>query len=1070
MKRQLLIFLFLTACATHLWAQGQVSGKVTDQEDNAPLPGVNVVIAGTQQGTITDMDGNYTISVPANATLVFSSIGYTENRIEVGNQSTVNVVMVPDVQSLQEVVVTALGVERETKALQYSVSEVDGSSLTQAREINIGNQLAGRVAGVNVNRPSSGPAGSTRIIIRGNKTLGGQNQPLYVVDGVPIDNSGFGQAGLWGGRDEGDGLNSINPDDIASISVLKGASASALYGSRGGNGVILITTKKGAAGRGLGIEFNSNYVFETINNLSDLQTKYGSGQHVNEVATAPSTAQQAFDWGDDSWGTLMDGRPVIQFDGVERPYSYAGDNWDRFYQTGSAWTNSLSVSGGSETQTFRFSVADLRSDGVIPNTGFDRTNVSLTTNAKFADKLTVDAKALYSHEKAHNRPVLSDSPGNAVQSIWRMPPSINVENYKGDPNKLGAIPEGVSDDLLLIYGQGGDPRRPGQEWLPAANNWGQNPYWSAYQFNNDDTRDRLITSGGLRYDFTDFLYASGRIGMDWFTRRDESLTPEGTGYQLGGSISEGEDRVREINMEYTVGFNKTFGTIGVNAFVGGNRMRRSSERIAANGNGFNVPFFPAINNAATRNYDYGFSEQGINSLFYSAELSYNGVLFLTTTGRQDWWSVLKAPNNNLFYPSVGASFVFSDAFDELPGWLSFGKIRGSWAQTGFIGDLTPYNTDLTYSLNGNSHLGRTMATFTQAGGNNGTIPNPNLIPATSTEIEVGFDLRTFSDRLGLDFTYYHQKTTDDILSVTISRASGFGATRVNVGEVQNQGVEILLTGTPIQGPFLWDVSLNFAKNINEVVSLAPGFEELTLEEPRTRNVYIKHLVGEPFGMITGRVQQTTPDGRPIFLEDGRPVASSTYVPIGNGIADWTGGINNSFNYKGIDLTFLIDFKLGGDIFSGTNNRLTQWGLHKQSLIGRAGETPLHVTGVVNTGTEDEPVYTPIDRDLTPDEARNYWNSIGGEATAISSMFLYDASFWKLRQLTLGYSLPSSLLERTPFQNITLSFVGRNLAILHKNIDNVDPESAYSTNAGAQGLEYFAMPSTRSYGFNLRVGF
>lgn len=1063
----LILGLFFVFASVSVYAQRSVSGTVSDSQGNS-MPGVNVIVQGTSSGTTTDSDGRYTVDLGNGTVLVFSFIGYNTQEVQVGTRSTVDVTMAEDIQQLSEVVVTALGVEREVKALNYSVTEVSGDNFVQARENNLASQLSGRIAGVNVSKAASGPAGSSRVVIRGNKSLGGGN-PLYVIDGIPMDNGGFGQAGLWGGRDEGDGLSSINPDDIESITVLKGASAAALYGGRAGYGVINITTKKGSARKGLGIEFNSNYVAETINDLRETQRKYGAGGYQSEVATAPSTLQQAFGWGSSAWGPALDGSSVLQFDGVARPYSYAGDNWDRFYETGHAFTNSLSVSGGGENQTFRFSMSDLRSTSVLPNAGFDRTNVTMSTNAKFADKLTLTAKIMYSHEDAHNRPVLSDSPGNAVQSMWNVPNNVDVNIYRGNPNKLGAIPEGISDELLLIYGQGGDPRTPGQEWLPASNNWGQNPYWAAYQMVNDDLRDRIIGSASLRYDITDFLWASGRIGLDWYTRRDESLTPQGTGYQLGGALSIGEDRVNETNLEWMLGLDKTFGKISVNAFVGGNKMHRQWERIAANGNGFNVAFFPAINNSRDRNFGYGFNESGINSLFGSAEIGYNGILFLTATGRNDWFSVLNPEFNSLFYPSVGAAFVFSDAFSELPSWLSFGKFRATWAQVA-TANYGPYRANLTYSLSGASHLGRTMATFSQAGGNNGTIPNPDIAPALSTEFEFGLDLRFFNNRLGLDIAYYSQKTTDDILGVTISRASGFGATDVNLGEITNKGIELLLTGTPVQGPLTWDVSLNMAKNDNEVVYLAPGLNEIVGEEPRTRNVFIKHIVGQPFGTITGRVQQRDPNGNLIFREDGRPVASSTYVPIGNGIADWTGGLNNSFTWKGFNVSFLIDFKIGGDIFSGTNNRLTQNGWHKQSLLGREGEAPLHITGVVNTGTSESPVYTPVDRDLTPQEARDYWGSVGGEATAISDMFIYDASFTKLRQVVIGYSLPRTMLTKTPFQKVMLSFVGRNLAIISKNVENVDPESTYSTNPGAQGLEYFAMPATRSYGFNLSLGF
>lgn len=1046
------------------------------------MPGVNIVAKGTSSGTTTDAGGQYKFTVSNNTVLVFSFIGFVTQEVAVGNQSTIDVTLAEDVTSLTEVVVTALGIARDKKALQYSVTDVKGDNFTQARENNLGAQLAGRVAGVNVTKPASGPAGSTRIVIRGNKTIGGQNQPLYVIDGVPMDNQSFGSAGIWGGRDEGDGLNSLNPDDIESITVLKGGAASALYGSRGGYGVVNIVTKKGAARKGLGIEVNSNYVFEKFIDLRELQKTNGAGVYVdntndgisNGVATKPGTLQQAFDWADDGWGPKMDGSSVLQFDGVSRPYSYTGDNWKRFYQTGSTLTNSFALNGGSDKQTFRFSAADLRNQGILPNTAFNRTNLTISTTGRYADKLTLNAKVMYSNEYAKNRPVLSDSPGNAPQALWHMANNINVLDLYGDPQKPGAIPQGVDPALLLIYAQGGStPKFAGQEWLPAANNWGQNPYWSTQQFINNDTRNRFNTSAQLRYDITSFLYASGRIAMDYFTRVDDSLTPEGTGYDLVGSRSQQRLENREINMEGILGFNKKFGKINVDGFVGYNRMRRRYEATSANGAGFNVQFFNSLANTKSRNFNYNFNQTGINSVFASAQVDYNGIIYLTATTRTDWFSVLNPAYNKITYPSVGASFVFSDAISGLPAWLSFGKVRASWARTG-LANIGAYNSQLTYSLYGFQHLGYSLGSFSQAMGTGGAIPNPTLRPATSEEIEAGLDVRLFSNRIGLDFTFYSQRTFDDIIGQTISSATGFGSTNVNIGELQNRGVEIMLTGTPVKGNITWDISLNMARNKNKVISLLPGLTEIIPNsfdaEPRTRNVFVKQIVGQPFGTITGRVQQVDPNGNLIFNANGSPLASDNYVPIGCGLSNWTGGLNNSFTYKGINLSFLIDFRLGGDIFSGTNNRLTQWGMSEQSLIGREGETPIHIKGVTRSGSAPNYIYTEVDRDLTPHEARNYWNNVGGETTAISSMFVYDASFAKFRQLTLGYSLPSKLLTKTPFQKVTVAFVGRNLAILFKNIPNVDPESAYSSQSGAQGLEYFALPTTRSYGFNVNLGF
>jgi len=476
------------------------------------------------------------------------------------------------------------------------MTQVSGESFQEARTNNLANQLAGRVAGVNVSQIAGGPAGSSRVIIRGNKSLLGNNQPLYVVDGIPMDNSGFGQAGIWGGRDQGDGMSSINPDDIESITVLKGANAAALYGARGANGVINIVTKKGTARKGIGIEFVSNYVFEKINDLRDYQTEFGQGNFdrsdplnafSERIPYAPRTQAESYNnWGTSSWGPRLGSvDSFVLFDGTVHPYVNAGDNFKRYFETGSSWTNTLALTGGSATQNFRISFSNLNNKSIVPNSGFDRKNVSLSTNSKFGEKITFTSKVLYSNEYANNRPYLSDSPANGILAMYYVPLNHNVEWYKGDPNKLGAIPLTADPASLTLWG-----KIPGEEYQQANNNWHQNPYWTAYQFDNDDTRDRLITSGQLRYDITDWLWVQGRGGMDWYTRKVTDLVPQGTGYQRGGGMNEREFRVREINLEWMAGFDKTFNQLSVNAFVGGNSMRTSREEFHINGTGFSVPF------------------------------------------------------------------------------------------------------------------------------------------------------------------------------------------------------------------------------------------------------------------------------------------------------------------------------------------------------------------------------------------------------------------------------------------------------------------------------------------------
>lgn len=1060
---RLLLAAVILFCANFLQAQQKtITGKITDA-NGQPIIGATIVAKGTSVATQTNAEGNFTISVPNEIQkLSVSSVGYTAQEVSITGRSTIAVSLAVTTSELSEVIVTALNIERNKKSLQFSATQVGGENLTQARELSVVNSLEGRVAGVDVSKIATGPAGSTRVVIRGAKTLGSNlNQPLYVIDGVPMDNTNFGQAGIWGGADQGDGMSSINPDDIASMTVLKGAAAGALYGSRAANGVILITTKRGSKRKGLGIEVNSNYVFETINNLTDFQHSYGNGGYSgttlqNQVAKTPESIEEHWNnwWGKQGWGPKFDGSPTVQFDGVTRPYSYTGDNWKRFFKTGGTFTNTVAVSGGSETQNFRFSASNLKNTSVIPNAGFKRVNLTLSTNSKFGKKLTFSTKILYSNEEAKNRPNVSDSPGNAFLAMYYIPGDVNVYDMIGDPKKPGAVPslEMQAQKGIKIF----DGKAPGEEFQVSNDLWTQNPYWAAYQQINSDTRDRVISTGNVRYDITDFLYVAGQMGMDWFTKRGTQLTPQGTGFLRDGSMSEYENRVRETNYQYTVGFQKKFGAIGVDAYVGGNRMRRSDERMNITANGFNTPFFAAITNARAKDWGYGYGKLGINSVFGSAEVSYNDYLFLTGTLRKDWFSTLSENVNGILYPSIGASFVFTDAFKALPSWLSYGKLRGSWGQVGNAQSVGPYATVLTYSAS-STHVGRPLGGFSS--GTN--FPNPDLVPFVSTEVEFGLEARFLNNRLGIDVAYYDQKTTDDILNASISRASGFTTTSVNLGKLTNKGIEILLTGTPVKGPVTWDVSVNFARNRSKVVSLIEGNDEFPVEEPRTRTVFIKDIVGHPYGVITGQVQQRDAKGNLVFSQDGSgtPITDGSYQIIGNGVPDFTGGVNNSLTWKGVNLTFLIDFKSGGDIYSGTNVRMTQAGYTKQTLLGRAGEAPLTVTGVLEDGT-------PFNKTLSPGEAANYWSYLGDRA---AERFVYDASFIKLRQITLGYAIPRRLLDKTPIQGLMISFVARNLAILYKNTDNIDPESSY-TSTNAQGLDYFGMPATRTFGFNLRATF
>src|SRR5690606_22377919 len=450
----------------------------------------------------------------------------------------------------------------------------------------------------------------------------------------------------------------------------------------------------------------------------------------------------------------------------------AGDNFPRFFETGYNFTNTIALTGGSEAQNFRLSFSDLRNTSIVPNTGFDRTTATLATNSKFGERLTITSKIMYSHEFADNRTNLSDSPNNAHLSMYYIPANTNLEWYKGDPNKLGAVPIDQDETSLTIWGV-----QPGWEMPVGEHLWHQNPYWVAYQFDNDDTRDRIIASGQARYDITDWLWVQGRAQMDWYTRRKHIVGPQGTQHSPQGSVDENESRVREINIDWMAGVDKTFGRVGLNAFIGGQTMRRTREDLNLHGGDFNVPFFEVINFSVNRTWGFGFSESGINSLFGSVALSYNNVLFLTATGRQDWFSVLNPANNSVFYPSVSASFVFSDAF-QMPTFLSFGKLRAGWARVGNA-TIDPYDTNLTYSpIGGAPHVGAPIASFTTAGGQNGLIPNRDLVPLEADELVLGIDLRLLHGNTNLNFMYYGVKTTNEILYATLKQDGGFSSSYV----------------------------------------------------------------------------------------------------------------------------------------------------------------------------------------------------------------------------------------------------------------------------------------------------
>ncbi|GAB3654269.1 SusC/RagA family TonB-linked outer membrane protein [Echinicola sediminis] len=998
-------------------AQTTVKGKVSS-DDGEPLPGVNILVKDTGQGSVTNIDGEYEVQASPNGVLVFSFIGYQSQEVPVQNQSIINVTLGQDEQALSEVVVTALGIEREKEALGYSVTELDGRGFTQARETNIANGLAGKVAGVNVSNIASGPAGSSRVVIRGNTSLTQSNQPLYVVDGIPIDNSNLGSAGMWGGRDQGDGIGNINPDDIESMTVLKGNTAAALYGSRASNGVILITTKSGKSKEGLRLEVNSNFVMDKAINRLDTQREYGHGLNGKK----PTTLEESLAGGDTAWGGKLDGSSVIQFDGVERPYAYSGDNFERFYDVGHTFTNTIALSGGSDKMGFRFSASDLSNKGIVPNSGMDRNNFTLNAQGKVNEKLTFQASGSYIIQNVKNPPAQGDLVSNVNYTVWSLAPNINVLDLKGDPNRLGARPDN------------------GFEFLPAQTVWFENPYYSAYQKNNESERTRTLGSFSLNYDFTDWLFIKGRAGIDQWNRSNVNLRPYGSAQSPEGYIEQSQTKHKEINSDIMLGSNKMFDNgLEYNVLVGAASMRQERYSNSTNGYEFAIPFFDNLSNTIRRTGGADFYKKGINSAYGLAEISYKTALFLTATGRKDWFSTLNG--RGIFYPSLSTSAVLSELL-KMPGFMDYFKLRAAWAQVG--GDTSPYVLNQTYGL-GLPHNG-----VAQGGIAQGFVANAQLKPLLATEVEFGFDAQFFDSRLGIDFTLYQRKTEDDILPATISKTSGYSSAQINVGEVINKGFELLITGALVnKADFSWNTSLNMGYNKSEVLSLIDPEvegERLQLDQNRAQTAYVHNIEGLPYGQVTGWMYLRDASGNIVHNAAGLPMRDEAagIVPFGSGVHPFTGGLSNNFTYKNFNLGFLVDYKMGAVIFSGTNSWLYRRGMHKNTLVGR------------ENGIGDVPA----------SEMSAYYNEIRNK---IAEQFIYDADFVKLREVTFGYQLPSTFLSKLKVRSAKISLVGRNLLLLHSKVENIDPESTYNE-GNAQGMDFFQLPQSRSYGVNLNLSF
>jgi TonB-linked SusC/RagA family outer membrane protein len=1026
-----LMLLLLLVLSLSAFAQKTISGRITNSSTGQPLAGATVAVKGTNTATQTNADGDFSLAVPAGTTtLTVTSVGYASQEISINGRSEVNISMVGTDTELSEVVVTALGIRKEKKALGYSVTEVKGEELTKARSVNIANSLVGKVAGLDIASTASGPGGSTRITIRGNTSVARVNQPLIVVDGIPFNNDNLGSVGEWGGQDQGDGISSLNPDEIETITVLKGGTAAALYGSRASNGAILVTTKSGSkSGKNPEIEFSSNAVAEDLlyRKQKDFQYEYGEGDIPGApgalLGLKPASANFAFGH-TNSYGAKLDGSPSVQFDGVSRPYSAVKDNFSKFYDVGRTLTNTFAVSGGSEKISYRFSMSNLNNTGIVPKNTLNRDNAAVNLNANLSKRFSILMNGKYIREKNKNRPKVSDSPGSANYALWTLPTSLSVQTLKD--NKY-------SSDRF--------------ELRSSDNQYVTNPWYATEDFQEADTKERYIGVIEPRFNITDWLFVKGRAGFDKFNRRERDVIPTGAAFELGGNLNSELRDFRETNLDLMLGIDKKISAdFAVNALLGGNRMKQVNIIDKYNGKPFNIPFFYDVSNisAASVTTRTNLYEKRINSVYGSADISFRNYLYLNVTGRNDWFSTLAPDKNSIFYPSVGLSVILSDAL-TLPSSINYLKLRGSWAKTG--GDTDPYNLSLTYALTG-ATLNSPLSQINQS-----QVPNAGLQPYEVTGSEIGVEARMFGSRLGVDLAVYSRKTTNDIVPASISPASGYTTALFNIGEVTNKGVELLLNYKLVSsGNFSWEPSFNFGYNKSNVVQIYPGLDKLFVEEPRPRVSAIYQVLNQPFAQILGNGFKRDTKGQIIYDASGLPLTEGL-VSFGTGVSPWTMGLTNNFQFGAFGLSILVDGKFGGHIYSGTNALAYRYGLHKETLVGR--ETGIIGEGVTEAGTANTVVVN----------AQKWY----GNLYNFAEPFVYSSDFIKLRQLILSYTIPAHVFAGTPFKSINVSIVGRNLWTIMKHTPIIDPEAAY-TNSNAQGQEFAGLPPTRTLGLNVSMKF
>jgi TonB-linked SusC/RagA family outer membrane protein len=1042
----LLISLLLSAFT---YAQ-TVTGTITDAS-NQPVSGATVTVKGTTRATTTDNAGKFSINAAGNDVLVFTSVGFISKELPLDGKTSITTSLVTDAQNLNEVVVTALGITRQARSLGYSTTTVKPEDLTVNRSPNLMNALEGKVAGVNISGLGTGPAGTSKIRIRGQSSISGQNNPLIVINGVPIDNTNFatnpngsadGSMQVRGGgntSDGGDGLSSINPDDIESMTILKGATAAALYGARAKDGVIMITTKSRMKGKGIGVSYNLNYTNEAPLDYTDYQYVYGQGENgVRPTSANPTSGQWSFG------EKIQPGMTHILFNNLTVPYVAQRDIITKFFRNGQNLTNTVSLAVGGDKGGLNLSLGNLDSKGIVPNNTFNRKTMNLGFAYDLSDKLSFTGNVNYSNETNKNPPNIANQDNSIPTALYNLANTMPLEVL--DANKYNA---------------------QGNEFIYTRFMNRTNPYWVlAEQFQNI-RRDRIFGNVAVKYNFLDWLFGQVRFGQDYSSRDQDynnfptghaSRGPAPPGY-VNGVYTQDSRRFRETNFDFLISANREYGKLGVNLNVGGNQMRRRTDLNSVQVTDFIVRGLYTVQNGRAKDPIYTLTKVGVNSLYGSAEFSWDRTLYLNGTVRNDWFSTLAPKNWSILYPSVSLGYVFSETFN--PQWLSFGKLRLAYAEVGSDTDVPPYAGQLFYVVNPTS-IGNPTGAQVPVGGPNGntgtTLPNADLRPMRVSETEIGLELKMFKSRVNLDLAAYRKITSDQIVLTQISDASGYTDKRINSGKSRNLGVEALLTLVPVKtNAFTWEFTANTSYNKTKVLSLltnTPG-ERITVGT-HVFNGELRQIVGQEMGQIAGFGYNKNAKGERIHLANGVPQATPALIAFGSALPKWIGGFLNSFEYKGISFSFLIDYKLGNKMLSGTNFNAIRHGHHQLTLLGREGgvnDPGVNLAGTPNT------VFTGV---------QTYWEHLRSQG--IVEPVIYNGGYWKLRQITVGYDFTKFVPGKWPVKGIRLNLVANNVAMLKKWVDNIDPETFGYSSDNLVGMESTGLPSTRGIGLNLNIKF